>query len=291
MSNDGALFTFYTLTPLHAGAGEAGEVMDLAIQREKHTEFPVVYSSSLKGSLRWFCDLKDHSATDRIFGKEGAETGAGEVVFTDAKILFFPVRSSEGVFKWVTSPFVLKRFKRDLQFINRAVSELASNENRDDEKGLTFNGGSEIVLEDFALSLNGGARGIDKLASLLPKENQEEIRERLVIVSDNVFKTLVTSATQVIARNVLKEEEKTSENLWYEEVVPADTLFYTVMKPVGRIPANDASSLNQLVRLIKNEILQVGGNETVGYGFVKMSSDLSTIFKEQKRGGENGTTK
>jgi len=283
MSSNGTLFTFYTLTPLHAGAGEAGEVVDLAVQREKHTEFPVVYSSSLKGSLRWFCDPKDHDAVIRIFGKEGVESGAGEVVFTDAKILLFPVRSSEGVFKWITSPFVLKRLERDLQFINRTVNGLASNENKEDERGLTFQGSSKIVLEDFALSLSGNAQGESELAKLFPEENLKEVKERLVIVSDSVFKTLVTSATQVIARNVLNKEEKTSANLWYEEVVPADALFYTLMMPVGRIPANGTGSLDQLVKLIGNEILQVGGNETVGYGFVKMSGDLRGLCRDEKR--------
>jgi CRISPR-associated protein Cmr4 len=285
MSNNGALFTFYTLTPLHAGAGEAGEVVDLAIQREKHTEFPVVYSSSLKGSLRYFCETKKiGDIADKIFGKEGIESGAGEVVFTDAKILFFPVRSSEGVFKWITSPFVLQRFKRDLLFIQRDAKNLAPNENTDDKNGLVFQGKSEIVLEDFVLSLRAGAKSESELAKLLPEENLQEIKERLVIVSDNVFKTLVTSATQVIARNVLKDEEKTSANLWYEEVVPADALFYTVMKPVGRISQGETDSLDTLVTHVKNEILQVGGNETVGYGFVKMSGDLSSLFTEARKG-------
>ena len=288
MSDTSALFTFYTLTPLHAGGGEAGEVVDLAIQREKHTEFPVVYSSSLKGSLRYFCETKitHKSIIESIFGKEGIESGAGGVVFTDAKILLFPVRSSEGVFKWITSPFVLKRFKRDLLFIRKVVNGFASNENTDDTKGLTFQGNSEIVLEDFLLSLSEGAKGEDDLANLLPEEDPEAIKGRLVIVSDNIFKTIVTSATQVIARNVLDNETKTSANLWYEEVVPADALFYTVMKPVGRISANGAGSLDQLVKLIRNEILQIGGNETVGYGFVKVSGDLSALFTEQQQKGE-----
>ena len=192
MPDTGALFTFYTLAPLHAGAGEAGEVVDLAIQREKHTEFPVVYSSSLKGSLRYFCETKKSDVVDMVFGKEGTESGAGEVVFTDAKILFFPVRSSEGVFKWVTSPFVLKRFSKDLLFIHATANELVSNINTDDKKGLTFKGNSEIVLEDFLLSLKAEAKGENKLAKLLPDEDLEAIKDRLVIVSDDVFKTLVT---------------------------------------------------------------------------------------------------
>ena len=54
MSDNGSLFTFYTLTPLHAGAGDSAGAIDLPVQREKHTEYPAVYSSAMKGSLRCF---------------------------------------------------------------------------------------------------------------------------------------------------------------------------------------------------------------------------------------------
>ena len=39
-------------TPLHAGSGNDLSIVDLPIQREKHTGFPKIESSSLKGSLR-----------------------------------------------------------------------------------------------------------------------------------------------------------------------------------------------------------------------------------------------
>ena len=39
-------------TPLHAGSGDALGVVDLPIQRERHTGFPKIEASSLKGALR-----------------------------------------------------------------------------------------------------------------------------------------------------------------------------------------------------------------------------------------------
>lgn len=39
-------------TPLHAGSGDDLGVVDLPIQRERHTSFPKIESSSLKGALR-----------------------------------------------------------------------------------------------------------------------------------------------------------------------------------------------------------------------------------------------
>lgn len=39
-------------SPLHAGSGNEVGVVDLPIQREKHTDFPKIESSSLKGAIR-----------------------------------------------------------------------------------------------------------------------------------------------------------------------------------------------------------------------------------------------
>ena len=39
-------------TPLHAGSGDDLGIVDLPIQRERHTSFPKIEASSLKGALR-----------------------------------------------------------------------------------------------------------------------------------------------------------------------------------------------------------------------------------------------
>lgn len=56
-------------TPLHAGSGDELGVIDLPIQREKHTNFPKVEASSLKGALRESfeskCDIEKDSYTKR----------------------------------------------------------------------------------------------------------------------------------------------------------------------------------------------------------------------------------
>jgi len=84
----------------------------------------------------------------------------------------------------------------------------------------------------------------------------------------------VTTATQIIARNVLHKETKKSKNLWYEEVIPSDAMFYTLMKSTYK--GNEA--ISKLVSGISGCLLQIGGNETIGYGFVKMSKNLSDKF-------------
>ncbi|ODS41415.1 MAG: type III-B CRISPR module RAMP protein Cmr4 [Candidatus Altiarchaeales archaeon WOR_SM1_79] len=289
-TNTGCLFTFYTLTPLHAGAGESAGSVDLPIQREKHTEYPVVYSSGIKGGLRYFFknNLRENNAlVELIFGKEGDESGSGKVIFTDAKILLFPVRSSEGVFKWVTCPFIIERIKNDLKFIGVENNINKITISGHDEGISSKSNGKTIVLEDFPLTIKSSPPpDVYNLIKNLTSQHfdEETLNDRLIIVSDDVFKILVTNATQIIARNEL-DKDKISKNLWYEETVPPDSLFYLITIPV---PGNDKpvnendKPINKFKDNIGNKMLQIGGNETIGYGLVRMSNDLSNNVKEVK---------
>lgn len=128
----------YTETPLHAGKGRGLEAIDLPIQRERITHYPMVYASSLKGRLR--AEAQTIAERDQgqsqpriteeivtsIFGPaaldgagsepgSNAEVGAfgGAISPGDARLLLFPVQSLAGVFAWTTSPAVLQRFVRD----------------------------------------------------------------------------------------------------------------------------------------------------------------------------------
>lgn len=279
---ESCLFTFYTLTPLHAGTGESAEAIDLPVQREKHTEYPVVYSSGIKGSLRYYFQIDPllQRNVDKIFGKEGSEENescSGKVVFTDAKILLFPVRSSQGVFKWVTCPFVINRLKRDLKFININIRDNGE-VTIDKFNGIAFKKyESSVILEDFPVTVDECTTSSSPVLNLFKTltnsyVNDSDLTDRLIIVSDDVFKTLVITATQIIVRNVLEDKTKKSENLWYEEVVPADAVFYTIMKSTFD---GNQEVIAELVGGLSEKVLQIGGNETIGYGFVKMSKNLS----------------
>jgi CRISPR-associated protein Cmr4 len=130
-------------TPLHAGSGSDLGVVDLPIQRERHTSFPKIESSSLKGALRESFETNetDHEYSDGekhpinhevdatskkakagsplalAFGPEdaGNEAHAGALGFTDARLLLFPIKSMKGVFAWITCPALLDRFQREMQ--------------------------------------------------------------------------------------------------------------------------------------------------------------------------------
>src|SRR5882724_13055714 len=109
----------YLETPLHAGSGTSLGVVDLPIQREKHTGFPMVQASGVKGAIRAHArDVLGDAAKDGINTVFGPDDNASEyasaLALTDARLLLFPVRSLAGVFAWTTCPTMLNRLRRVL---------------------------------------------------------------------------------------------------------------------------------------------------------------------------------
>ena len=83
----------------------------------------------------------------------------------------------------------------------------------------------------------------------------------LILLSDKDFKEC---SLPVRARNNLN---KKARNLWYEEHVPYNSIFYTMMMETGE--TNSKEALTQLSEKIHNQKIQVGANATVGFGIVE----------------------
>lgn len=61
------IMTLLAETSLHPGTGQSTGVVDLPVQREKHTHFPMIQSSGVKGSLR---DLAEQKMINEWFSKD-----------------------------------------------------------------------------------------------------------------------------------------------------------------------------------------------------------------------------
>ncbi len=341
----------YSITPVHAGSGAELSVIDLPIQRERHTGFPVIWGQSLKGVLRsyfrklefigeikidgnnWNWEEKakeiykdkadtyikmvkdrkrDSPLTEIIFGPsiEGASEHAGAVSVGDAKILLFPVRSAKGVFAYVTCPEVLERFAEDLKFTaeitgkekikqisqNLKTEKLAKLENSKVIAGeaLTFDDEQkEVVLEDVVLKANVDGEVLNNIADALKEifgketgggifgRNLESTQKRLAIVSNDIFRHFVKFATEIVARVRIDAEKGTVAHggLWYEEFLPTDTLMYSIIavgRPRRGVVPEKVSSSESIAKILKSIFdgvyLQIGGDETVGKGFVRVAA-------------------
>jgi CRISPR-associated protein Cmr4 len=297
----GILF-LYVETPLHAGSGTSLGVVDLPIQRERTTGYPIVQASGLKGCLREAAGGQDAQKIKLVFGPdpqrgERPDEHAGALSVGEARILLFPVRSLMGVFGWVTSKDVLARFQREAEMAELGVKWRAEGPQNQEEAWVSSScdlmvpQSDKIVLEEFAFKAKK-RKEVDEIAAWLAenafpmaKDNDEytywrnKVKTSLVILPENAFRDFTLFSTEVISRIRLNDEKKTVERgaLWSEEHLPSDTLLYAalfVSKPrVGNAPNDlkDGTAVLNFVKIcVDGKRLQLGGDSTVGRGFVKV---------------------
>ena len=269
-------------TSVHPGAGQSSGIIDLPVAREAATDYPFVPGSSVKGALLGLARQSgklDAAERDRVFGKAESGNdggGAGALLVSDARLLLLPVRSLSSAYKWVTCPHLLERFARDARRGGDAPATLRCEVAEGNYLGVC-NG--DLFLEERQFSCGGALP--EKLveavgALIISNETHKKTRVRLatqvVVVHDNDFAWFARYGLAVQARNVL-DEKKTSKNLWYEETIPADTLFYTLLAE------RHSGTLAAVKRLFDNHpYFQVGGNETVGMGW------FAVAFPNEKGG-------
>ncbi|MCM8809923.1 MAG: type III-B CRISPR module RAMP protein Cmr4 [Candidatus Omnitrophica bacterium] len=345
MFKEKLILTFYAQTPVHMGSGTSVSYVDNPIQREKHTDFPILAGSGIKGVIRDLAKRKwqDKNKVDVIFGPEdGAEEYASCISFTDAKILLYPVRSVKGVFAYITCPYVLKRFKNELNsveegsFLNCEISDVSG----DDKILICSNSDlkiedNKVALEEFVFTVDD--KNIDELASklceFLPNEirdkNDESFKKHFAIVSDNVFRDFTRYAVEIRTRIRINQTTGTVTEgaLFTVELVPAESIFYGFLfitdpkfgidekiytklkEKKNKNPWEDAlndekikeeitkkKEIEERIKkayegdyfsseeihkefkeLLKNDIIQLGGDETLGMGLMKVK-----IFENQR---------
>jgi len=263
-----ALIGMLAETSIHPGAESNTGVVDLPVAREAATGYPLIPGSSMKGTLRTTAkELLGNAETEQIFGKID---NAGQVAITDARLLLLPIRSLTGHYRWVTCPYLIQRLQRDLALAGISVN--LDVETPADNQAFTATNG---VLHLEELMLQGKARPelIESLACLikpliLHKFVAEELVHQLTIVSNDRMKYFASYCLPVRARNVLNKKTKTSENLWYEESLPPDTLLYTLLLHRPDIKGDLSKPLSIFT---ETPYLQVGGNETMGQGWCAIS--------------------
>lgn len=300
MSTQSALLFLTTETPLHAGAGQSVAGIDLPIQREKHTDWPCVYGSAVKGALRAHAELRcqsDKNTLIELFGPDhGAAAGerdsshAGALLIGDATLLALPVRSLQSAFKWVTCAQAIERFTRTAQRLG-LNNELPTPPTAKDMEAYGA-GDEKLFLEEFRLTQKKHD-SIAKLGASIAALsggalNASIVEQRLVVVSDDVFSFLVRNATAVNAHIAIDAQTKTVKKgaLWYEETLPPETLLYVpVTATASRRKGSEmhaSQTLNAFSALLPTgkNWLQLGGNETTGMGWCSVGVNAANTAKE-----------
>lgn len=265
-----AIFGLLAETPIHPGSGRTMGVIDLPVAREATTDHPVLVGSSLKGALRDKARCCQAAGVDQLFGKQDH---AGELLVSDGRLLLLPVRSLTGAYRWVTCPYLIERFARDLTRAGAPPAFAVPTV----EKQTVICGGRDTVLfleeRQFQVVAKPAESLVREIVGLIHHEQtQARLPGQLAILADDDFAWFARYGLPIQARNLLEEHTKKSKNLWYEETLPPDTLLYAL------IAARSEAALADLRAMIRdNAYLQIGGNETVGQGWCVLREIRSNL--------------
>lgn len=257
------LYTIKPISNLHVGSGVVNlGVVDNLVQRDVLTGLPNINASSLKGALREYFthsageDKEKKKVINKIFGSpvKGEERFPGSSRFFDANLLAIPVRSDKVPFFLATCPSVVRNLIDTVKLFEIKLDGLGLLDKLAKEKPLSVFNLNQVgaFVEDLDKQTVLSTLNILKLPPLFGDAP-------LLLLSNEQFSTLCNDYhLPVIARNHL--ENGKSKNLFYEQVVPRFSVFYFVVIEEG----NSCFSVD-------GELIQIGANASIGYGFCKFA--------------------
>lgn len=291
-----SLVFYYCTTPLHMGAGTSVGAIDNPIQREVHSNHPIIAGSGLKGAVRhhvtrqWGSERKNNITA--LFGSEttSGDLTAGAVSFTDANLIAFPVRSVKNTYVYVTCPYALARLKR--------MAELAGLDFKFDVAGIKTVSAStdsaliegKLCLEayEFNASEDEDTTGIAEWLSenCLSDDGgsffKEKIQSDLFVLTDDDFNFFIKQATVVEAHVRIDDETGTAVRgaLFYTENLPPESILAgVVLSSTERKAKDNRMSAEQCLEKtmwdedgVSGQLVQMGGDATTGRGLVLINA-------------------
>lgn len=268
-----------TKTNLHVGDGGTNfDIVDKKVQRDSISELPIINASSLKGAIkdhmRFFKLEKDEKSEDLdhlendAFEKLFGDDMQGLVRFLDSYLLFIPMRANNKPFYHVTSKANLLSAVEFFESLGVKIQEQTKQEIEKLQDNTSI---QEAIIEDT--SCKSANIDIDKLLSFMPLS----MRPKDIAIFSNDDFIDVVKHLPIIARNKLKEGK--SDNLWYEEIVPRESIFYTAMLDYNNFGKSSEFKYNKgfqaFYELLQKEFIQVGANASIGFGLCKFEIEES----------------
>ncbi|NJL47737.1 MAG: type III-B CRISPR module RAMP protein Cmr4 [Leptolyngbyaceae cyanobacterium SM2_5_2] len=281
------LVYLYLLSPLHTG-GTTQEGNLLGIARESHTELPYIPSSSIRGRLRASMEPAEKTDIDAklkqisLFGSEiddqknealvtayKAKTNKdlnqlvqGTLWIGDGSILWLPVPSLSHGVVWVSSPLLLQRWKRwqdSAQGLAMGVPEYSTN----------LKNGKPVYLKDAILK-DSDLQAWNNWQSFIPTNSTTADIKQVLVLPDKHSATLIQMALWRQVKIKLDEHKTVDGGFRYEEAIPPDTLMYFPWGITSQANGKGNASKDDFENLLaQHEILQIGGQESLGRGFVQ----------------------
>ncbi len=256
------VYILETITNLHVGNGDINyNIIDNEVEKDLNG-YPIINSSGVKGAFREFIHESGIGEKDeeKIFGSKSSnndeEKKPGKLKFYSGECLAITMRNEVGdkPYSLVTTIEMLKRFIEMCEVMK--VTDL-----KVDIKGLDEN--KTYKVSKYKINVEGIniENQLDSKVKDLFEMINEDTAKNLVIMPCENIKDI---SLPVLARNVL--ENGISKNIWYEEYVPYHSLFFVCVN------CEDDDLLNKFDAAVDNEIVQFGGNATIGYGLTRIKS-------------------
>ncbi|MCT7952254.1 type III-B CRISPR module RAMP protein Cmr4 [Ancylothrix sp. C2] len=269
----------YLLAPLHTG-GTTQEGNLLGIARESHTNLPYVPSSTIRGKLRSTVgnDIEQRIKRVQLFGpdlKDTQDTGflemyeaetdkkitqleQGNIWIGDGSILWMPVPSlSHGVI-WISCPLLLQRW-----------AKFNGNPEIPAEYSTNLATKAPVYLKDAILPAKS-LQNWDNWQNFIPQSPEANAITRVLVLPDRHCATLIQMSLWRQVKIKLDEHKSVDGGFRYEEAIPPDTLMYFTWGITSQANGKgEESSADFKALLSENSILQIGGQESLGRGFVQ----------------------
>ncbi|WP_017559361.1 type III-B CRISPR module RAMP protein Cmr4 [Nocardiopsis baichengensis] len=305
MTTTSLLLYLYAESPVHAGAAAADGVLDLPIQREAATGYPLVWGQSLKGALRQAAGEAgwDLEAVTAVFGSDIADNGDGQqagggqgedtdeattpgsLMVGDAQLVALPVPTLRRSFAWATSPLALARLARkhalmeidppapvELEDAEAAAADEFWSGPRGEVLGPcvvdipALEADAANPVRAWAAHLSRTALAGDHLAPFAKKFSTD-----LVALDETVMRTLLRECTEFAVRVQLGRQTKTVQQMFTSEYLPAETLLaalITLRTDTPLIRSEASAHLQRLHTLLDGKPLRIGGQESTGKGLM-----------------------
>lgn len=259
------LVYLYLIAPLHTG-GTTQEGNLLGIARESHTTLPYVPSSTVRGRLR---AATNETVRPRLFGTDltsSEKLEQGDIWIGDASLLWLPVPSLSHGVVWISCPMLLERWAR-----------LQSSQVEAIEYGTNLPTDKPIYLKDAILKAHE-LKPLPDWQDLIPQGLPTQGIKRVLILPDQHCATLIQMSLWRQVKIKLDENKTVDGGFRYEEAIPPDTVMYFPWGQTSQASGTGQQSSQDFKDLLTNHsILQIGGQESLGRGFVQqwMLSQLS----------------
>lgn len=242
------LYFLNTKSETLPGAGTNETQIDMPVRREASTGNPIIDSSVITGAL--------------IRKNPGVSMERAAQAVTDFKLFSIPVRSVPGVFSQVTTASILRNLAEEIEQSggsSKLLRELWNKTRTMTDKEVRCSCGkvdkiylAGICFECYSLNIS-----VPKLLG----------GNKLMIVSEAIFRQLVISETVVVQRNRLDKNKK-SINVFNKEYLPEAVIFYGWIH--GFRGVEKLFSYSDHLTVNKKTIYSIGADTALGKGMITL---------------------